>query len=52
MIVKIFQDIYISSNTGYYYTPVKKHGLLYKGRVDQKARVNDKVGSNCLTEYG
>ena len=43
---------HISNNTGCYYTPDKKHGLLYKGRVDQKARVYDKVGSYCLTEYG
>ena len=43
---------HISSRTGCFYTPDKKHGLLYKGRVNQKARVYDKVGSYCLTEYG
>ena len=43
---------HVSTNTGCYYTPDKKHGLLYKGKVDQKARVYDKVGSYCLTEFG
>ena len=53
-----YQDDYknisrhISSNTKCYYTQDKKHGLLYKGRVDQKARAYDKIGSYCLTEYG
>jgi len=43
---------HISSRTGCLYTPDKKHGYLYRGKVDQKARVYDKVGSYCLTEYG
>jgi len=43
---------HISTSTGCYYTPDKKHGYLYKGKVDQKARVYDKVGSYCLTEFG
>ena len=32
---------HISTSTGCYYTPDKKNGLLYKGKVDQKARVYD-----------
>jgi len=43
---------HVSTSTGCLYTPDKKHGYLYKGKVDQKARVYDKVGSYCLTEFG
>jgi len=43
---------HVSTSTGCYYTPDKKHGYLYRGKVDQKARVYDKVGSYCLTEFG